>query len=276
MMPQRYLIAAIVFSLALFSLSVQADVLVLKTGKKIEVDKVWQENGQIWIVFHGMRASIPPGKIERLENDSNNDPGKLDLKDEEKAKLKEIARSTPQAPPRLQTKYVSQTASAPQPTKIKKDQGRIFPHERFSDLRWGTKISAIKGLEKVQDPEGQGAVAEYLLKKENLKFGKAALSSIHYAFWRDQLYTVTIRTEDRSNYTALRDEVYRQFGEGQRVDQSFERYLWTDAPSDMMLQYSKDDQQGLLWLRSREIDRQLKLSEISGHASYLKWMKSRN
>jgi len=275
-MPQRYLIAAIVFSLALFSLSVQADVVVLKTGKKIEVDKVWQENGQIWIVFHGMRASIPPGKIERLENDSNNDPGKLDLKNEEKAKLKEIARSTPQASPRLQTKYVSQTASAPQPTKIKKDQGRIFPNERFSDLRWGTKISAIKGLEKVQDPEGQGAVAEYLLKKENLKFGKAALSSIHYAFWRDQLYTVTIRTEDRSNYTALRDEVYRQFGEGQRVDQSFERYLWTDAPSDMMLQYSKDDQQGLLWLRSREIDRQLKLSEISGHASYLKWMKSRN
>jgi hypothetical protein len=276
MMPQRYLIPAIVLSLALFSLSVQADVVVLKTGKLIEVEKVWQENGQIWIVFHGMRASIPPGKVERIENDTNNDPGKLDLKNEEKAKLKEITRSTPQAPPRLQTKYASQTASAPQPTDIKKDQGRIFPNESFSDLRWGTKISAIKGLEKVQDPEGQEGVAEYLLKKENVKFGKAMLSSIHYAFWREQLYTVTIRTEGGSNYTALRDEVYRLFGEGHRVKQSFEKYLWTDTPSDMMLQYSKDDQQGLLWLRSREIDRQLKLSEISGHASYLKWMRSRN
>lgn len=249
---------------------------VLKTGKKIDVEKVWQENGQIWIVFHGMRASIPPGKVERIENDSNHDPGKLDLKNEEKAKLKEITRSTPQASPRLQTKYATQKASPPPPTKIKKDQGRIFPNEKFSDLRWETKISAIKNLEKVQDPEGQEGVAEYLLKKENLKFGKATLSSIHYAFWRDRLYTVTIRTEGGSNYTALRDEVYRLFGEGHRIDHSFERYLWTDAPSDMMLQYSKDDQQGLLWLRSRKIDRQLKLSEISGHASYLEWMKSRN
>lgn len=275
-MPQRYLIPAIIFCTALFSISVQAGVVVLKTGKIIEVEKVWQENGQIWIVYHGMRASIPPGKVERIENDSNNDPGKLDLKNEKPAKLKEITRSTPQASPRLQTNYASQTASPPQPTKIKKDQGRIFPNESFSDLRWGTKISAIKGLEKVQDPEGQEGVAEYLLKKENVKFGKATLSSIHYTFWRDQLYTVTIRTEGGSNYTALRDEVYRLFGEGHRVDQSFEKYLWTDTPSDMMLQYSKDDQQGLLWLRSREIDRQLKLSEISGHASYLESMKSRN
>ena len=275
MMPQRYLIPAIIFCTALFSLSVQAAVVVLKTGNKIEVEKVWRENGQIWIVFHGMRARIPPGNVERIENDSKNYPGKLDLKNEEKAELKEIIRSTPQAPPRLQTKYASQTASPPQPTKIKKDQDRIFPNESFSDLRWGTRISAIKGLEKVQDPEGQEGVAEYLLKNENVKFGKATLSSIHYAFWRDQLYTVTIRTEGGSNYTALRDEVYRLFGEGHRVDQSFEKCLWTDTPSDMMLQYSKDDQQGLLWLRSREIDRQLKLSEISGHASYLKWMKSR-
>lgn len=276
MMPKKYIILAIILGLALFSLSVQAGVVVLKTGKKIEVEKVWQEKGQTWIVFHGMRASIPQGKVERIESDSNNDPGKLDLKTEEKAKLKEITRSTPQAPPRLQTKQASQTASPPQPTDIRKDQCRIFPNKSFSDLRWGTKISAIKGLEKVQDPEGQDGVAEYLLKKENLKFGKATLSSIHYAFWRDRLYTVTLRTEGGSNYTALRDEVYRLFGEGVRSDQSLERYLWTDAPSDMMLQYSKDDQQGLWWLRSREIDRQLKLSKITSPASYLEWIKSRN
>jgi len=279
MMPRRYFIPAIIFCMALFALSVQADVVVLKTGKKFEVEKVWQENGQIWIVFHGMRAKIPQGKVERIESDSNSDPGKLDLKKEEKAKLKklkEITRSTPQPPPRLQTKSASQTAPTLQPTKIKKDQRRIFPNESVSDLRWGTKISAIKGLEKVRDPEGQDGVEEYLLKKENLKFGKATLSSIHYVFWRDRLYIVTIRTEGGSNYTALRDEVYRLFGEGLRVDPSLERYLWTDAPSDMMLQYSKDDQQGLLWLRSREIDRQLKLSKINSHTSYLKWIKSRN
>jgi hypothetical protein len=276
MMPKKYIIPALILALALFSLSVQAEVVVLKTGKKIEVEKVWQENGQTWIVFHGMNARIPEAKVDRIESNSKSDPGSLDLKKEESAKLKKISGPTPQETPSLQKNHSSRTASPPQPTDIKKDQCRIFPNESFSDLRWGTKISAMKGLEKVQDPEGQDGVAEYLLKKENLKFGKASLSSIHYAFWRDRLYTVTLRTEGGSNYTALRDEVYRLFGEGVRSNQSLERYLWIDTPSDMMLQYSKDDQQGLWWLRSREIDRQFKLSKISSPASYLEWIKSRN
>ncbi len=261
--------------MALFSLSVRADEVVLKTGKKFEVEKVWRENGQIWIVFHGMRVSIPQSKVERIESDSNSDPGNLNLKKEETAK-KKIPEQLPRPPPRLQTKLASQTVSNPQPTKIKKDQNRIFPDEIFRDLRWGTKISAVKGLEKVQGPDKQDGVAEYLLKKENLKFGPAALSSIHCAFWRDRLYMVTIRTKNQSNFTALRDEVFRLFGKGLRVDQSIEKYLWTAVPNDMMLQYSKDGQQGLLWLRSSEIDRKLKLSKISGHASYLKLIKSRN
>jgi hypothetical protein len=61
-----------------------------------------------------------------------------------------------------------------------------------------------------------------------------------------------------------------------RPDQPDERYLWTEAPNDMMLQYLKDGEQGLLWLRSCEIDRQYKLSRMSGYASYLQWLKSRN
>jgi len=236
-MPRRYLIPTIIFCMAVFSLSVRADEVVLKTGKKFEVEKVWRENGQIWIVFHGLRVSIPQSKVERIESDSDSGPGNLGLK---------------------------------------KDQNWIFPGEIFPDLRWGTKISAVKGLEKVQGPDKQDGVAEYLLKKENLKFGPAALSSIHCAFWRDRLYMVTIRTKNQSNFIALRDEVFRLFGKGLRVDPSIEKYLWTAVPNDMMLQYSKDGQQGLLWLRSSEIDRKLKLSKISGHASYLKLIKSRN
>jgi hypothetical protein len=127
MMPQRYLIPAIVLSLALFSISVQAGVVVLKTGKIIEVEKVWQENGQIWIVYHGMRASIPPGKVERIENDSNNDPGKLDLKNEKPAKLKEITRSTPQAPPAFRQTMPHRRPQRHSQRKLKKIRAVFFP-----------------------------------------------------------------------------------------------------------------------------------------------------
>ena len=276
MLPTRYLIPAIILGLALFSLSAHADVVVLKTGKKMEVEKVWQENGQIWIIFQGMRARIPQSKVERIESEANHDPGNLKPPKEETANLKIVTRSTPRDTPRRQTASDSKTASAPPPAKIKNDQNQIFPDEKFGDLRWGTKISAIKGLEKMQDAEGPDGVVEYRRENENLKFGQAALSSIDYAFWRDRLYMLTIRTQGHSNYTALRSEMFRQFGKGLRADQGLERYLWTDAPNDMMLEYSKEGEQGLLWLRSCDIDRQYKLARISGHASYLKWMKSRN
>jgi hypothetical protein len=72
------------------------------------------------------------------------------------------------------------------------------------------------------------------------------------------------------------DKEFRHFGKGYRANHSLERYLWSDTPNDMMLQYSQDSLQGMLWLRSSDIDRQYRLSQLSGHASYLKWMKSRN
>jgi hypothetical protein len=276
MMPRKFFITLLILGMAVFSLPTRADVVVLKTGKKFNVEKVWRENDQIWIMYHGMRARISPSKVARIESTSNRDAAKLDLKKEESPNIKRLPRSTPRDASGRQAKIASQTAPPPQPAKTKKDRDRIFPEDNFGELKWGTKIYAIKGLEKIQDAEGQDGIVEYRRQNENLKFGQAALSSIHYAFWRDQLYMLTIRTQGGSNYTALRREVFRQFGKGLRTDQVFERYLWTDAPNDMMLQYSKDGEQGLLWLRSGEIDRQYKLSQISGPAYYLRWMKSRN
>jgi hypothetical protein len=276
MMPRKFFITLLILGMAVFSLPTRADVVVLKTGKKFNVEKVWRENDQIWIMYHGMRARISPSKVARIESTSNRDAAKLDLKKEESPNIKRLPRSTPRDASGRQAKIASQTAPPPQPAKIKKDRDRIFPEDNFGELKWGTKIYAIKGLEKIQDAEGQDGIVEYRRQNENLKFGQAALSSIHYAFWRDQLYMLTIRTRGGSNYTALRREVFRQFGIGLRTDPAFERYLWTEAPNDMMLQYSKDGEQGLLWLRSGEIDRQYKLSQISGPAYYLRWMKSRN
>ena len=276
MMPRKYLITVLIIGMALFSFPVLADVVVLKNGKKFDVEKVWRENDQIWIIFHGMRANIPQSKVARIESKSNRGPAKPGPNKEERATKKSMSQSTPRDIPGRQTKKASREASPLQPAKTKKDKNLIFQDEKFGDLRWGTKIFAIKGLEKIQDGEGKDGIVEYRREKEDLKFGQATLSSINYAFWRDQLYMLTIRTQGSSNYTALRGEVFRQFGKGLRADQPFERYLWTEAPNDMMLQYSKDGEQGLLWLRSSEIDRQYKLSQVSGHASYLKWMKSRN
>ena len=276
MIPKKYIIAVLIIGMAIFAPPSQADVVVLKNGKRFDVEKVWRENDQIWIIFHGMRANIPQNKVARIESKSNRGTSRPEPNTEERATLKSMSQSTPRDISRRQAKKTSQDPPPLQPARTKKDKSLIFQNENFGGLRWGTKIFAIKGLDKIQDADGKDGIVEYRQEKEGLKFGQATLSSIHYAFWRDQLYMLTIRTRGSSNYKALRGEVFRQFGKGQRADQPYERYLWTEAPTDMMLQYSEDGEQGLLWLRSSEIDRQYKLSQVSRHASYLKWMKSRN
>jgi hypothetical protein len=122
MMPTRYLIPTIVFVLALSSISTLADVVILKNGKEFRVEQAWQEDGQIWIIFHGMRASIPPSKVDRIESNSNSGTRNFDLKKEKSAEFRKISRTSPPDTSPIQTKYASQTASTPQPAHIKKDQ----------------------------------------------------------------------------------------------------------------------------------------------------------
>jgi hypothetical protein len=296
MNPRKFLILVIIFIMALFSLSAPADVVILKNGKTLKVEKVWQENGQTWIVIDGMRARIPHNKVKRIESNSGRGTSNVDLKKEKTANLKKISPKTPKVDlkkekradveklspktpkdtPPVQAKYASQSVVSPKPARIQKDQSQIFPDKKFGDLKWGTRMSAINGLEKNKAAKEADGIVEYRRAGENLTLAKIPLESIQYAFWRDRLYMLTIWTQGRSNFAALRDEVFRQFGQGRRAGQFFEKYLWTETPNDIMLEYSKDGQQGMLWLRSSEMDRQYKLSKLDGHASYLKWMKSRN
>ena len=277
MMPKKYLLPAILVSLVLLlAHTARADVVVLKSGKKVEVEKVWRANGKIWIVYQGMRASIPQSKVDRIESASGIDSEKSNLPKKAKLDVKNLTASSPPNTSGQQTKHAVQLTSKPPSAEISRDQRLIFPDGALNELRWGTRITEISGLEKIPDAAEQDGIAEYQRQSENLTFGQAELSSINYTFWRDRLYMLTIGTRGRSNFLALRGEVFRQFGRGFRTGPALERYLWTEGPNDIMLQYSKDGQQGLLWLRSSELDRQYKLSQIKSPASLLKWMKSRN
>jgi hypothetical protein len=42
-----------------------------------------------------------------------------------------------------------------------------------------------------------------------------------------------------------------------------------------MLEYVKDGEYGMLWMRSRDLDRNLKLSKYDASISYIKWLRSR-
>ena len=65
-------------------------------------------------------------------------------------------------------------------------------------------------------------------------------------------------------------------GKGRKSDKHCEKYIWSEGQTDRLLEYIKSGQFGLLWLRSKILDRQLNLSELSGPITYLKHIKSKD
>jgi len=145
----------------------------------------------------------------------------------------------------------------------------------FRDLPWGSELSDIVDITEIQTDTGLAGVVEYIRPNDVLRVCEAELTSIIYSFWHDQLYTVTIWTQNYSNYEALRSATFERFGEGSRRNESIERYIWSDRLTDRMLEYVKEGEHGMLWMRSRDLDRKLKLSKYDASISYIKWLRSR-
>jgi hypothetical protein len=257
----RKLIVTVVSFLLFISPAALADTVILKNGRELKVEKVWPKGDQICFIFHGMKVVIPQSKTSRIESSSDN--------------LKTLRRESGEDATPGQSEEAAQkdlnASRSVTPTKL----SAALRKDGFCDLQWGRKVSSVDGLKKKQTVSDLDDVVEYIRPKDLFQIGDTALESVNYAFWRDQFYTVTLWTKGYSNFTALRDAVFKKFGPGIRNDSTRERYFWSDALSDIMLDYIQDGRYGMLWLRSKELDHQCRSSQLKSHASYLKWMRSR-
>jgi len=252
MISRTWLIATVFLFLCFIPPTTLADTVFLKNGNTLKVEKAWQENDEVWFIFSDIKASIPQSKVIRIEIDE--------------------LQPADNMPPNS----IKETAGTPtDPQQLAPQKKPLFLHkDGLADMRLGSRLADASGLEIKQTDSGLKDVIEYVRPGDSLILGDAVLRSVIYAFWRDRLYTVSIWTQGRENYNALRDSVFNYFGKGARIDGTSERYLWSDSNTDVMLEYTNDDQYGLLWMRAKELDRKLKLSKFKGHASYMKRMKS--
>ncbi|MGD9112158.1 MAG: hypothetical protein PVI77_07390 [Desulfobacterales bacterium] len=252
----------------------QAETIVLKSEKQIIVEKSWEEDNHIWFIFQGMKACIPKHEVKKIVHNDPKQGQKASLPKVKKNNfVSNVSRPT-KTSTRTQTEQPDQVTPSPQDTASQPNITTCFRKDGFRDLRWGVNVSTVSGLQKRAVETGLDDVIEYDRPSDPLKIGNVELFSIIYAFWKDELYTVTIWTQGQSNYMQLRDRVFAQYGQGYRCQQYPERYLWSEGLTDMMLRYDETHQQGALWLRSRELDRKYKLSKMNGHTTYLKWMNS--
>ncbi len=238
-----------------------ADTIVLKTGKKLRVEKAWQDGDQVWFFFHGMKASLLKKEVRYIQYDSTADGRKNETR------------------PGNDLEHPAPGGTAEHPSQDQPPtpswQELPLTTDGFGVLRWGARASEIDGLEQMLMPSDMPGIIEYQRPDDRLQYRGLTLESIVYAFWRNQLYTITLWTRGHANFTVLRDRVLAQFGPAHHSDESGARHLWSTPDTDVMLKYTADDQLGMLWMRCCKLDRRYKLSHISTQNSYLKWMHSR-
>ena len=94
--------------------------------------------------------------------------------------------------------------------------------------------------------------------KEDLIIGEANIKQIIYTTWDNKFYYACIITEGLGNWERLKPSVFEKFGEGRRLTTniSTEQYLWDGDIINMILEYNKISEMGILDIRSEQIEKQ--------------------
>jgi len=142
----------------------------------------------------------------------------------------------------------------------------------FRDIKWGTDISTLKDMEKVeQDKSSNSDLVWYARKGDLLAIGKARLENIFYSFWMGNFESVWIGFEGDENFETLKKELFERFGKVlesaelmKKVDSEARRepatirhgeefYAWWGKNTEMTLSYSRDRHKGTLNINSKRI-----------------------
>jgi len=269
-------ITAVALVSVLIPLVAGADVVRLKNGKALKVEKAWQDSGQIYFVLQGLKASIPQSKVAGIESGAGSRTESNAAASQPQPDLNHTRSDSAEdlVPTPIAQPDSSDSAAQLQPAPPGK--ALVLCTDGFNGLKWGVLRSELKDLEQRPADSGLDEVIEYVRLSDTPKLGQADLKAVIYAFWRDQLYTVTLWTQGSENYQAMRDAAFSRFGKGASIAEDGEKFLWLQDLTDAMLKYDNESQYGMLWMRSSEINRKTKLAKLNGPTSYLKWMKSRN
>lgn len=131
----------------------------------------------------------------------------------------------------------------------------------FRDIKWGTDLSSLSGMQYLRTEQSYGGVKIYLRDGDELTIGRANLNKIEYNFWKEKLCGVFIFTEGFTNFDGLKAAVFEKFGKGSQSNRFMERFAWFGAQTDMILKYSEISKKGELFMISKKINEQMEAED---------------
>jgi hypothetical protein len=125
-------------------------------------------------------------------------------------------------------------------------------------IKWGADLSRLEGMVLQRKDPSHGGVDFYSRTSERFTCRNEKTLPIQLGFWKGKFYVWMVSTKGEAEWSALRDTVFNQFGEGAKPFSNKEEYLWIGANATMGLQFDEISKTGTYYLRSTTLEKQLK------------------
>lgn len=133
----------------------------------------------------------------------------------------------------------------------------------FKGMRWGSRLADLqetKPLVLTKDG-GKDGTSLYILQNDDLRYGKAVLTGIHYSFTKERLQGVMLLFSGSKNFTAVKNEAFSRFGKTTQVGQGKEElYNWPGKTTNMLLSYNQSNQSGFLFMKVKKMPPAVKVA----------------
>ena len=107
----------------------------------------------------------------------------------------------------------------------------------FRDIKWGTHLSRIEGLEQYGEP-GANGVQSYLRRGEELEIGGVFADRIQYRFWKGKFCAADVFMRGATYWDIFKRSVFERYGEveqSESTDKKEETYSWDGRKKEILL-----------------------------------------
>jgi hypothetical protein len=127
----------------------------------------------------------------------------------------------------------------------------------YNGIKWEAKLSTLERMKFQRKDLSYGGIDFYTREGDTFKFGNGKEKLVHYGFWKEKFYVAAITTNGREEFNALKEAVFKKFGEGAKPFLNSEEYLWFGKNADMVLRYTENSGLGAYYIRSLSVGKQI-------------------
>jgi hypothetical protein len=247
-----YLLLVVIFAAFPGARTALADEVVLTSGERFTSSKIWEENGKILFDLQGLVVSVSLADVATIVRGA--DTSSLPAMPPATApQIGQEARPSPKAQPPPQKPA---PAAKPEKSSARTPKARGIG---LDGLAWQMKPNEIAGITRLETDPSYGGIDQYGWPAGNLTLGDVLLDGLIFGFWQNRLYSIVCWVDGHPAYTRLQRAVFERYGPGHKNKNGLERYVWLDDTTDRLLEFDPKLNSGIFWMRSRSLDRQIKL-----------------